>query len=114
MNVVDQLAASGTIVHALILIDGRCTGSAPQLEQIQFQLIRAFGRVLGLAWSQANDTVLSEDGTPSYQQLQGWPLMRPIDLMAEFSLQYGGRERLWANEAFRQSGLALPADEERA
>ena len=80
MNVVDQLAASGTIVHALILIDGRCTGSAPQLEQIQFQLIRAFGRVLGLAWSQANDTVLSEDGTPSYQQLQGWPLMRPIDL----------------------------------
>ena len=80
MNIVDNLAANGTIVHALILINGRCTGNAAQLEQIQLQLTRAFGRVLGLAWSQANDDVLSTTSTPSYQQLQGWPIMRPIDV----------------------------------
>jgi hypothetical protein len=80
MNIVDNLATDGSIAHALILINGRCAGTAAQLEQIQFQLMRAFGRVLGLAWSQANDEVLSTTSTPSYQQLQGWPIMRPIDV----------------------------------
>lgn len=78
--IVDNLTTSGTIAHALILINGRCTGSAEQLEQIQFQLIRAFGRVLGLDWSQANDGILFGAGIPSYQQLEGWPVMRPVDL----------------------------------
>lgn len=78
--IVDNLAAAGTIVHALILINGRCTGSDAQLQQIQFQLIRAFGRVLGLDWSQANDGILAGPGAPSYQQLEGWPVMRPVDI----------------------------------
>ncbi len=80
MSIVDNFATNGTIAHALILINGRCTGTPAQLEQIEFQLIRAFGRVLGLSWSQANDAVLSPIVNPSLQQLEGWPLMRPLDL----------------------------------
>ena len=78
--IVDNLSTSGSIVHALILVNGRCTGSPEQLEQIRFHLIRAFGRVLGLDWSQANDGILTGPGVPSYQQLEGWPTMRPVDL----------------------------------
>jgi hypothetical protein len=80
MTRVDNLASSGVIVHAVVLINGLCTGTPAQLQQIQFQLIRAFGRVLGLDWSQANDAVLFGPGVPSTQQLEGWPLMRPVDL----------------------------------
>ena len=81
--IVDNLSTSGAIAHALIVVNGRCTGSAEQLKQIQFELIRAFGRVLGLDWSQANDGVLAAPGSPSYQQLEGWPVMRPVDLDCE-------------------------------
>ena len=77
---VDNLAPAGTIVHAWIVLNGRCTGTAAQLQQLQFQTMRAFGRILGLDWSQANDAVLSSVTPPSLQQLQGWPIMRPIDL----------------------------------
>ncbi len=77
---VDNLLPAGTIAHAWILLNGRCTGTAAQLQQLQFQTTRAFGRVLGLDWSQANDAVLFSPAAPSLQQLQGWPLMRPIDL----------------------------------
>jgi hypothetical protein len=78
--IVDNLSTSGTIEHALILVNGRCAKTPQQLKQIRFQLIRAFGRVLGLDWSQANDGILTGPGVPSYQQLQGWPIMRPVDL----------------------------------
>lgn len=78
--ILDNLAPDGTIVHASILLNGRCTGTALQLQQLQFQTMRAFGRVLGLDWSQANDAVLFAPGAPSLQELQGWPAMRPIDL----------------------------------
>jgi len=77
---VDNLSAEGNIVHALIFINGRCTGSSAQLRQIQFQLMRAFGRVLGLDWSQANDAILTSGIPPTERQLEGWPIMRPIDL----------------------------------
>lgn len=80
LNMVDNLTTSGLIAHALIIVNGRCTGTVMQLKQLQFQITRAFGRVLGLDWSQANNAVLAGKSPPSYQQLEGWPLMRPIDL----------------------------------
>ena len=55
---------SGTIQHAVIVLNGLCVGSDPnQLTQMQYQLTRVFGRVLGLAWSQLNDDVFT--GTPT-------------------------------------------------
>ncbi len=79
---VDQFDPAGYILHALIVINGRCTGTAPEMQlQVQYQLERVFGRVLGLAWSQANDNVFTGTPTPTYQQALHWPIMHPLDVI---------------------------------
>ena len=52
---VDNLAVTGNIVHALIVVNGLCATTANQIATLQYQLIRGFGRVLGLDWSQTNE-----------------------------------------------------------
>ena len=72
----------GAIAHATLILNGRCVGSAPeQLTQMQYQLARAFGRVLGLAWSQVNDNVFTGQTTITANQMAYWPLMHPIDVI---------------------------------
>jgi len=79
---VDAFGATGTIEHALIVLNGRCVTSAPQsLMQMQYQTMRAFGRVLGLAWSQVNDNVFTGSPTPTAGQMAHWPVMHPIDVI---------------------------------
>jgi hypothetical protein len=79
---VDGFGATGTIQHALIVLNGRCVTSAPQsLLQMQYQTMRAFGRVLGLAWSQLNDNVFTGATQPTAQQMAHWPVMHPIDVV---------------------------------
>jgi len=79
---VDSFGQSGTIQHAVIVLNGRCVGSAPQqLTQMQYQLARAFGCVLGLAWAQVNDNVFTGASTPTANQIANWPLMHPIDIV---------------------------------
>jgi hypothetical protein len=71
-----------TIGHATLILNGRCVGSAPeQLTQMQYQLARSFGRVLGLAWSQVNDNVFTAQTTITLNQMNYWPLMHPIDVI---------------------------------
>ena len=78
---VDGFGSSGTIQHAVIVLNGLCVGSAPQqLTQMQYQLTRVFGRVLGLAWSQLNDDVFT-GGSESAAEMALWPLMHPIDVI---------------------------------
>jgi hypothetical protein len=78
---VDQFGSNGTIQHAVILLNGLCVGSnANQLTQMQYQLTRVFGRVLGLAWSQLNDNVFTGASTVTAAQMALWPLMHPIDV----------------------------------
>ena len=79
---VDRFDPVGYIQHAIIVLNGRCTGTAPQLQlQMQYQLERVFGRVLGVAWSQTNDNVLMGAPTPTYNQALNWPIMHPIDII---------------------------------
>ena len=79
---VDAFDPAGYILHAVIVLNGRCTGAAPQMQlQMQYQLMRAFGRVLGLAWSQTNDNVFTGATTPTYAQEQNWPIMHPLDIV---------------------------------
>jgi hypothetical protein len=60
---VDSIVPAGFIQHALLVLNGRCTGPAPEQQmQMRYQLERAFGRVLGARWSQTNDNVFT--GTP--------------------------------------------------
>jgi hypothetical protein len=79
---VDQFDPAGYILHAIIVVNGRCTGSSPQAQlQLQYQLERIFGRVLGLAWSQANDNVFTGTPVPTYDQALHWPILHPLDIV---------------------------------
>lgn len=80
---------NGAIAHATLLLNGRCVGSAPeQMKQMQYQLARMFGRVLGLSWSQANDNVFTAQTTITANQMAYWPLMHPMDVICgDYSYQ---------------------------
>jgi hypothetical protein len=79
---VDAFGAAGTIEHAVIVLNGRCVGTnAQQLTQMQYQLMRAFGRVLGLAWSQLNDNIFTGSPQPTGAQMAYWPVMHPLDVV---------------------------------
>ncbi len=79
---VDAISPDGTIQHALLILNGRCSGPAPEQQlQLQYQLMRAFGRVLGLAWSQTNDNVFTQTPYPTPEDVSKWPIMHPIDII---------------------------------
>ena len=79
---VDGIATNGTIQHAVLILNGRCTGTAPEAQlQLQYQLERAFGRIAGLGWSQLNDNVFTGTPQPTYAQALHWPIMHPIDII---------------------------------
>jgi hypothetical protein len=75
---VDNLAPTGNIVHALILANGLCATSDSAIANLQYQFVRAFGRVLGLDWSQTNEEMF-DTGQFSSGGLEGWPVMHPIE-----------------------------------
>jgi hypothetical protein len=75
---VDNLAPSGNIIHALILVNGLCATTADQVANLQYELIRGFGRVLGLDWSQTNEEMF-DTGEFSTGGMTGWPVMHPIE-----------------------------------
>ncbi|HEX5233941.1 MAG TPA: IPT/TIG domain-containing protein [Silvibacterium sp.] len=80
----DNLAPSGNIAHALVLVNGLCATNAAQIAILQYQLVRAFGQVLGLDWSQANEEMFSGDQDTS-EGLQAWPIMHPIERLCNKS-----------------------------
>ncbi len=79
---VDGIDPAGSIQHAILVLNGRCTGPAPEQQlQMQYQLERAFGRILGVGWSQTNDNVFTRTPQPTYVQAMHWPIMHPIDIV---------------------------------
>jgi hypothetical protein len=79
---VDGFGSSGTIQHAVIVLNGRCVGSEPeQLTQMRYELTRVFGRVLGLGWSQLNDDLFTGASGETAAEMAVWPLMHPIDII---------------------------------
>ena len=83
-TLVDNIATSGNIVHALMLVNGLCATNATQIAILQYQLVRGFGRILGLDWSQANEELFAT-GQVSPQDLAGWPIMHPRELLCNAS-----------------------------
>lgn len=81
---VDNLAPSGNIVHALMLVNGLCATNATQIAVLQYQLVRAFGQVLGLDWSQTNEEMFANGG-PTENGLAGWPIMHPLERLCSAS-----------------------------
>ncbi len=69
----DNLNPDATIAHAVIVLNGLCATSTNLLSMMSFDLERAFGRVLGLDYSQVNPPPISIGGT------DGWPVMQPTN-----------------------------------
>ena len=79
---VDSIGQEGKIHHAMLILNGRCVGSTPQqLMQMQYQLERAFGRVIGIAWSQLNDNIFTGATPATAGEIDYWPIMHPIDVL---------------------------------
>ena len=75
--VVDNFSTDAKIAHALLIVNGRCTADPSHVDLVQYALLRGFGRILGLDWSQANDQMFPAGITPD--GLLGWPLMHPVE-----------------------------------
>lgn len=71
----DNLNPDATIAHGIILLNGRCATSANLLQMMSFELERAFGRILGLDYSQVNPGALTNGETGG---ALGWPVMQPL------------------------------------
>jgi hypothetical protein len=71
---IDNFNADTTIAHAVILLNGLCATNANLLTMISYELERAFGRILGLDYSQVNPGAL-QNGEPG--GTFGWPIMQP-------------------------------------
>ena len=71
----DTINQDATIAHAVIVLNGLCATTPALVEMMTFELERAFGRVLGLDYSQVTPAAL----TDSYPGgTQGWPIMQPL------------------------------------
>ena len=76
---VDSFDVSGHFQHALIILNGNCAQTSSQLPDLQYHLVRAIGRVLGLDWSQANLNVITRNPVPVAADYAGFPVMHEID-----------------------------------
>jgi hypothetical protein len=71
----DNLNPDATIAHAVIVLNGLCATNAGLIQMMSYQVERAFGRVLGLDYSQVNPGAL-QNGTPG--GTDGWAIMHPL------------------------------------
>ena len=71
----DKINPDATIAHAVIILNGRCATTASLLQMMSFEIERAFGRVLGLDYSQVNPNALQ---TRMPGGTDGWPVMQPL------------------------------------
>ena len=71
----DNVNPDATIAHAIMLLNGRCAVGSNLLQMMSFEIERAFGRILGLDYSQVNHDAL-QNYVPG--GLDGWPVMQPL------------------------------------
>ncbi len=72
---IDNFNPDASFAHAVIVLNGLCATSSNRLETMSFQLERAFGRVLGLDFSQVNPGALTS-GDPNKEM--GMAVMQPM------------------------------------
>jgi hypothetical protein len=75
MGGVDNLTTAGNLAHAFVIINGRCALTSTDLVALKYRLLRKFGEVLGLGWSQANDNVRTGTPAPTADDFAGFPIM---------------------------------------
>jgi hypothetical protein len=75
---IDNFNPNATFAHGIILLNGRCATGSNLIAMMQYQLERAFGRLLGLDYAQVNDNALSETASEPNAWL-AWPIMDPVN-----------------------------------
>ena len=77
---------AGNFSHALMLINGLCATNTSQLTVLQYQIMRGFGQLLGLDWSQTNEEMFAADQLTT-QGLSGWSMMHPVERLCSNNTQ---------------------------
>lgn len=75
---IDNMNPNAALAHGVIVLNGLCATSPSLLETMSYQLERAFGRILGLDFSQVNDNALNMGANATNAAL-GWPVMQPLN-----------------------------------
>ena len=73
---VDRFGPDGSIAHARVVLNGRCAQASTDVAPLRYRLVRVLGQVLGLDWSQLNDSVTA--GGASSEDIAGFPVMHPV------------------------------------
>jgi hypothetical protein len=71
----DNIQPDATIAHGVILLNGLCATNSNLDEMMTYELERAFGRILGLDYSQVNPGALTNGEAGG---TEGWPVMQPL------------------------------------
>jgi hypothetical protein len=71
----DNINPDATFAHGIILLNGLCATNPNLLATMSFELARAFGRILGLDYSQVNPGAIQNDEPGG---VAGWPIMQPL------------------------------------
>jgi hypothetical protein len=75
---IDNFNPNATFAHGVIILNGRCATTSNLLATMSYQLERAFGRILGLDFSQVNDNAQNL-ATTEPNGVLAWPVMQPIN-----------------------------------
>ena len=75
----DAFTADGHFAHALVIANGLCAQTSAQLPDMKYHLVRVFGEVLGLDWSQLNLNVITGSPHPTTADQAGFPVMHATD-----------------------------------
>ena len=71
---IDRFNPDATIGHAVMVLNGRCAVTSNLVSMMQFQLARAFGKILGLGYSQVSPDALRKGDRDA---ASAWPIMQP-------------------------------------
>jgi hypothetical protein len=74
----DNFGSDGSIVHALVVINGNCMQNADDPD-VKYHLVRLLGQVLGLDWTQVNVNVETQSPPPTPDDIVGLPVMHNYD-----------------------------------
>jgi len=75
---IDNMTPNAALTHGVIVLNGRCATTANLLTMMSYQLERAFGRILGLDFSQVNPNAQAL-GSTEPNGILGWPVMEPLN-----------------------------------
>ena len=72
---IDNFTPDAVTTHAIMILNGRCATTAALLQMMSFEVERAFGRILGLDYSQVNPGALTGSNPAA---AAGLPIMEPL------------------------------------